>query len=98
MFGPPPTFQQGAAYVYRMDMENHDLVLEATLVSAEEGVVSQGLALALMEHGALVSAPASNAGTGAVNLTGWMVFEVPRGSGFREFRWSAADSITVRFN
>ncbi len=32
------------------------------------------------------------------NLNGWMVFEVPRGSGFREFRWAASDSITVRFN
>ena len=32
------------------------------------------------------------------NLGGWMIFEVPKGSGFREFRWSAADSITVRFN
>jgi choice-of-anchor B domain-containing protein len=66
VFGPPPTFRPGAAYVYRMDMENHELVLEATLASAEEGVLTQGLAVALMEHGALVSAPASNAGAGAV--------------------------------
>ncbi len=32
------------------------------------------------------------------NLNGWMIFEVPRGSGFREFRWTASDSITIRFN
>lgn len=31
------------------------------------------------------------------NLSGWMIFEVPRGSKFREFRWTASDSITVRF-
>ena len=66
LFGPPPTFRPGAAYVYRMDMENHELVLEATLASMDEGLVTQGLVVALMEHGALVSAPASNAGAGAV--------------------------------
>ena len=31
------------------------------------------------------------------NLNGWMVFEVPRGSEFREFRWAASDTITARF-
>ena len=31
------------------------------------------------------------------NVIGWMVFEVPRGSEFREFRWTASDTITVRF-
>ena len=32
------------------------------------------------------------------NLNGWLVFEVPPGSSFTEFRWSASDSITIRFN
>lgn len=66
LFGPPPTFQRGAAYVYRMDMENHELLLDAKLVTEEEGLVTQGLAVALVEHGALVSAPGSNDGAGVV--------------------------------
>jgi hypothetical protein len=31
------------------------------------------------------------------NLAGWMVFEVPPGTDFREFRWEASDLITIRF-
>jgi len=31
------------------------------------------------------------------NLTGWMVFEVPPGTEFAEFRWEASDLITIRF-
>ena len=31
------------------------------------------------------------------NLVGWMVFEVPPGTEFTEFRWVASDLITVRF-
>ncbi|MEE8267449.1 MAG: hypothetical protein V3R97_00910, partial [Gemmatimonadales bacterium] len=66
LFGPPPAFQRGAAYVYRMDMENHELVLDAMLVTEEEGLVTQGLVVALVDHGALVSAPGSNGGAGVV--------------------------------
>ncbi len=66
LFGPPPTFQSGAAYVYEMDMEAHELVLAARLASEEEGMVTQGVAVLLHEHGAMVSAPGSNDGAGAV--------------------------------
>ena len=31
------------------------------------------------------------------NLIGWMVFEVPPGTDFQEFRWEASDLITIRF-
>jgi hypothetical protein len=31
------------------------------------------------------------------NLVGWMVFEVPPDTEFREFRWEASDLITIRF-
>ena len=31
------------------------------------------------------------------NLVGWMVFEVPPGTEFTEFRWVASDLITIRF-
>ncbi|NQW18852.1 MAG: hypothetical protein HQ478_15375 [Chloroflexi bacterium] len=31
------------------------------------------------------------------NLIGWMVFEVPPGTEFTEFRWEASDNITIRF-
>ena len=30
-------------------------------------------------------------------IDGWMVFEVPEGTQFRDIRWRAGDSITVRF-
>jgi hypothetical protein len=30
-------------------------------------------------------------------VDGWMVFEVPEGTQFRDIRWRAGDSITVRF-
>ena len=30
-------------------------------------------------------------------LNGWMVFEVPRGTQFRSFRWSAGDTISIDF-
>jgi hypothetical protein len=30
-------------------------------------------------------------------LDGWMVFEAPRGSKFRELRWRAGDSLTIDF-
>jgi hypothetical protein len=33
-------------------------------------------------------------GTG---LDGWMVFEAPKETRFRDFRWSAGDSVTIPF-
>ncbi|MEE8360993.1 MAG: choice-of-anchor B family protein, partial [Gemmatimonadales bacterium] len=66
LFGPPPTFQQGAAFVYDMDMEAHELVLGGRLASDDEGMVTQGAAVLLHGHGAMVSAPGSDGGAGAV--------------------------------
>jgi hypothetical protein len=31
------------------------------------------------------------------SIDGWMVFEAPEGTEFRDFRWRAADSITISF-
>jgi hypothetical protein len=31
------------------------------------------------------------------SLIGWMVFEVPPGTDFREFRWEASDTVNIRF-
>jgi hypothetical protein len=66
LFGPPPAFQAGAAYVFAMDMEVHDFVLRATLASEAEGMVTQGAAVLLHEGGAMVAAPGANGGAGAV--------------------------------
>ena len=30
-------------------------------------------------------------------ITGWLVFEVPKGSSFKDMRWKASDSATVRY-
>ena len=30
-------------------------------------------------------------------LKGWMVFEIPKGAGYREFRWIAADRVDFRY-
>jgi hypothetical protein len=32
-----------------------------------------------------------------MGIDGWMVFEAPQGTEFRDFRWRAADSITISF-
>jgi hypothetical protein len=32
-----------------------------------------------------------------MGIDGWMVFEAPKGTKFRDFRWRAGDSITITF-
>lgn len=32
-----------------------------------------------------------------MGIDGWMVFEAPKDTRFREFRWRAGDSLTIRF-
>ncbi len=32
-----------------------------------------------------------------MGIDGWIVFEAPKGTKFRDFRWRAGDSITIPF-
>ena len=32
-----------------------------------------------------------------MGIEGWMVFEAPKGTEFREFKWRAGDSLTITF-